>query len=99
MATTTVRRFMISLDPDEAVDVTASVDEIGRTLADLGFEQVGAYTFRFSDPECLLKIELARSSDGFFVNAIVQAADEHEYRLAQVAEAFSAHIIDGNRRG
>ncbi len=90
---------MISVDPDEAVDVTAGVDEIGRTLADLGFEQVGSYTFRFSDPECLLKIELVRSSDGFFVNAIVQAADEHEYRLTQVAEAFSAHIIDGNRRG
>lgn len=99
MATTTVRRFTLSLDPVEAVDFSGSVDELGKVLASLGFEQVGSYTFRFSDPECLLKIEMTRSSDGYFMNAIVQAADEHEFRLAEVAEAFSAHILDGNRRG
>ena len=98
MATVSVRKFVLSLDQVELVDFAMPLDEIGRTLAGLGFEAAGTYAFRFSDPECVVKVDLTRSPDGFYVTAYVQALDGHEYRVRELAEAFGAHLLDGSRR-
>jgi hypothetical protein len=100
MATITVRKFAISLDPDEAVDFTESVDWFAGVLAKLRFERIGTYTFRFRDHECMMKVELSQSQDGYFCHLYVQAPDEHAFRAESVADAFEAHVIDtsGTRR-
>jgi Na+-transporting NADH:ubiquinone oxidoreductase subunit NqrF len=94
MATTTVRKFAISIDPDEAVDFAEGVDWFAQRLAQLGFEQSGTYTFRYRDAECMMKVELKDSQDGYFVYLYVQADDEHVFRASEVAKAFDAHIVD-----
>ena len=98
MATVSVRKFMLSIDPEELVDFAMPLDDIGATLSRLGFTSVGTYVWRYSDPECVIKAELTRSPDGFFLSAFVQAMSHHDYRIKELAEAFSAHLIDGNRR-
>lgn len=94
MATTSVRKFALSCDPDEIVDFAEKLDYFAPIFTGMGFEQVGTYTFRYSDDECMVKAELTQSKDGYFVYLYVQALDEHEYRLKEVADAFDAYIID-----
>jgi hypothetical protein len=94
MATTTVRKFAISIDPEEAVDFAEPVEWFGTRLQPLGFEHNGTYTFRYRDPECMMKIELRDSQDGYFVWLYVQAPDEHRFRAEGVAKAFEAHVVD-----
>jgi len=97
MATITVRRFAISLDPNEVVDFTQDLDYFAEVFHDLGFESVSTYTFRYADGECMIKTELSRSKDGYYLFAFVQAMDEHEYRLREIAQAFDAHVVEGAR--
>ena len=94
MSTTTVRKFAISIDPEEAVDFAEPVDWFGKRLTPLGFEHNGTYTFRYRDSECMMKVELVDSQDGYFVYLYVQANDEHAFRAKEVAEAFDAHVVD-----
>jgi len=93
MATQPVRKFAISIDPEEVVDFEEELPYFEETFREMGFEQVGAYKFRFSDRECTLTGELRSSRDGFEVWMLVQAPDEHEYRLEDVADAFGAYVI------
>lgn len=94
MSSGTVRKFAISIDPEEAVDFAETVDWFGERLKPLGFEHNGTYTFRYRDPECMMKVELADSQDGFFLYLYVQAADEHNFRAQDVAKAFDAHVVE-----
>jgi hypothetical protein len=94
MATVSVRRFAISIDPDEIVDFAEKLDFFKVTLLGIGFEPTGLYTFRYTDHECMIKAELQSSKDGYYLWAFVQAMDEHEYRLKEVAEAFGASVVD-----
>ncbi len=94
MATTSVRKFALSCDPDEIVDFAEKLDHFGTSFAALGFEKVGTYTFRYADDECMVKAELQQSKDGYFVYLYVQALDEHEYRLKEIADSFDAYVID-----
>jgi hypothetical protein len=98
MATVSVRKFAISLDPVEVVDFTQPLDHFERVFADLGFERVGTYTWRHADGECMIKSELQRSKDGFFVWVMVQAMDEHVWRLQEIADAFDANVVEPVRR-
>jgi hypothetical protein len=93
MASVTVRRFVISLDPQEIVDFNHPIDYFQDILNGLGFGKSGVYTFRYSDAECMIKIELKKSPDGYFLWSYVQALDEHQYRLREIAEAFQAHVL------
>jgi len=97
MATITVRRFAISLEPHEVVDFSSDLGSFAEVFLELGFEQVSTYTFRYADAECMIKTELKRSQDGYYLFAFVQAMDEHAYRLREVAEAFDAHVVEGAR--
>ena len=92
--TSTVRKFAISIDPDEAVDFAEHVDWFGKRLAPLGFKQAATYTFRYTDSECMMKVELKDSQDGYFVFLYVQAPDEHKFRAEAVANAFEAFVVD-----
>ena len=94
MATTSVRKFALSVDPDEIVDFAEKLDYFAPIFKELGFEPVGSYTFRYSDDECMVKAELQSSKDGYFVYLYVQALDEHAFRLQEIADAFAAHVID-----
>ena len=94
MATASVRKFALSVDPDEIVDFAEKLDYFTPIFKELSFEQVGTYTFRYTDDECMIKAELQSSKDGYFVYLYVQALDEHTHRLMEVAEAFSASVID-----
>ncbi|HAT10557.1 MAG TPA: hypothetical protein DCS97_08195 [Planctomycetes bacterium] len=94
MATTTVRKFAISIDPTEAVDFAESVEWFGSRLKPLGFQQSATYTYRYRDPECMMKVDLVDSQDGYFVYLYVQAPDEHKFRAEGVAKAFDAHVVD-----
>ncbi|MCS6970790.1 MAG: hypothetical protein RMM29_00105 [Planctomycetota bacterium] len=90
----TVRKFAISIDPEEPIDFPQPVEWFAARLAPLGFEQVSTYTFRYTDSECVMKLELSESSDGYFAHLYVQAPDEHRYRGLEVAQVLEAHIID-----
>lgn len=98
MATVTVRKFAISVDPEEVVDFTDHVDYFSEHFDHLGFERSGTYTWRWLDTECMVKGELTRSQDGFFLYVYVQALDEHVYRVQEVAESFNAHVVDISRK-
>lgn len=97
MSTVTVRKFSLSPDPEEVVDFTEPLEYFAEHFGQLGFEQVGTYTFRYSDDESMIKGELQRSKDGFYVWIYVQAADEHHYRVIEIAEAFGANLVEGGR--
>lgn len=94
MATTTVRKFAISIDPEEAVDFAEPVDWFGQRLKPLGFQQGSTYSYRYRDAECMMKVDLVDSQDGYFVYLYVQAPDEHRFRAEAVAHAFDAHVVD-----
>jgi len=92
--TASVRKFALSVDPDEIVDFAEKLDYFQPIFTQLGFEQVGNYTFRYTDDECMIKAELQSSKEGYFVYLYVQALDEHAYRLNEIADAFTASVID-----
>jgi hypothetical protein len=98
MGTLTVRKFGISLDPEELVDFAEKIEYFGEVFSEIGFEQAGTYTFRYSDDECMMKAELQRSKDGYYVWVYVQAVDEHDYRVKEIADAFNAYVVDGAKR-
>ena len=98
MGTLTVRKFGVSLDPKELVDFAEKMEFFTEHFAELGFEQNGTYTFRYSDDECMMKAELQRSADGYYMWVYVQAVDEHDYRVREVAEVFGAFVVEENRR-
>jgi hypothetical protein len=49
MSTHAVRKFGISLDPQEPVDFSEKIEFFSDVFLDLGFEQSGPSTFRHSD--------------------------------------------------
>lgn len=93
MATVPVRKFAISVDPEEVVDFEEPLSYFEETFAELGFEQVGNYKFRHSDREATITGELVSSRDGYELWMLVQAPDEHEYRIAEIAEYFGAYVV------
>ncbi|NRA39903.1 MAG: hypothetical protein HRU15_17305 [Planctomycetes bacterium] len=93
MATTSVRKFALSVDPDEVLDFDESLTFFNDLFNTIGFEKVSNYTFRYNDQECMIKIDLKESQDGYFVSSYVQAEDEHKYRLQEIAEQLDGHII------
>ena len=97
MTTVSVRKFAISVDADEVVDFAEKLDYFEGVFSELSFEQTGHYTWRYSDPECMVKAELLPSRDGYFLWAYVQAEDLHEYRLREIADAFNAVVVDRAR--
>ncbi len=46
----------------------------------------------------MMKAELSRSKDGYFVWIYVQAMDEHAWRASEVADNLGAHLVDNSRR-
>jgi hypothetical protein len=98
MATTSVRKFALSPTSGEVLDFTEDIAYFDEHFAELGFEKTTTYTWRFADNECVLKTELQRSKDGFYLWAYVQALDEHRWRLVEVADAFGAHIVEKTAR-
>lgn len=98
MATVTVRKFALSPTQGEVLDFTEEIDYFDCTLLDLGFAKSGTYTYRYADGECMMKAELTRSKDGYFLWMYVQAMDEHAWRVREVAENLSAHIVDNTKK-
>ena len=93
MATVPVRRFAISIDPEEVVDFEESLSYFEDIFREIGFDPVGNYKFRYSDRECTITAELVSSRDGYELWCVVQAPDEHEYRLDEVAGASCGYVI------
>ena len=98
MATVTVRKFALSPTAGEVLDFTEEVDYFDDTFGDLGFTKVGTYTYRYQDEECMMKAELVRSKDGYFVWLYVQAMDEHAWRAHEIADTLSAHLVDNSAK-
>lgn len=96
MATIPVRKFAISVDPEEVVDFEEDLAYFDEVFTSIGFEQIGTYKYRYSDRECTITGELRGSRDGFELWMLVQAPDAHEYRLSEVAEAFAAYVVSGS---
>ena len=93
MPTQPVRKFAISIDPDEVVDFEEDLPYFAEHFTRLGFEQIGAYRFRYLDRECTITTELKNTHDGFEVWAHVQAPDQHAYRLEEIANALCASVL------
>jgi len=93
MGTLPVRKFAISIDPEEVVDFEEPLAYFQKTFKELGFEQLSSYKFRYKDRECTLTGELSESQDGYELWMLVQAPDEHEFRLTEVAQGFDAHLV------
>ena len=98
MGTLTVRKYGISLDPLELVDFSEKFEFFSETFTELGFDQSGTYTFRYSDDECMMKAELSRSQDDYFLWVYVQAFDEHEHRVKEIAQAFGGYAVVGGKK-
>ncbi len=96
MATSSVRKFVISVDPDEALDFAEELSYFEETFLQSGLTKAGTYTFRYTDQETLIKIDLSESSDGYYVYAYVQAPGEHVYRLEEIADLLGGYIIVAN---
>ncbi len=94
MATTSVRKFNISVDPDEVLDFGEPLSYFDDMFGEIGFEKVSNYTFRYNDQECMIKVDLKESNDGYYVTSYVQAEDEHVYRLAEISDRLGGYIID-----
>ncbi|MFW5882187.1 MAG: hypothetical protein ACOC26_04500 [Halochromatium sp.] len=99
MPTQPVRKFAISVDPDEVVDFEEDLPYFAQKFEELGFERVTPYKFRYLDRECTLTADLKSTIDGFELWILVQAPDMHEYRLAQISETFCASIVAGPNTG
>ncbi len=93
MATTSVRKFALSVDPDEVLDFDEDLQFFNKFFNKVGFEKVSNYTFRYNDQECMIKIDLKESQDGYFVSSYVQAEDEHIYRLQEIADSLGGYIL------
>ena len=78
--------------------VLSALDYFAEVFHDLGFTPSGTYSFRYSDHECMVKIELQRSPDGYYLWAYVQAIDEHEYRIRECADAIGAYVVSGGKK-
>ena len=78
MATIPVRKFAISVDPEEVVDFEEELSYFEEVFSEIGFEQVGTYKFRYADRECTITGELRSSRDGYELWMLVQAPDEHD---------------------
>ena len=98
MATVTVRKFALSPTDGEVLDFTEEAGYFDSNFSDLGFAKSGTYTYRYQDGECMMKAELTRSKDGYFLWVYVQAMDEHAYRVREVADTLGAHIIDNSKK-
>jgi hypothetical protein len=98
MSTLAVHKFGISLDPQELVDFSEKIEFFSDAFLDLGFEQSGTYTFRYSDNECMMKADLQRSPDGYYLWMYVQAIDEHAHRVREIAETFGAYVVSGAKK-
>ena len=98
MATLTIRKYGISLDPDELVDFSEKMEYFVEHFKELDFQQSGTYTFRYSDDECMMKADLQQTADGYNLWVYVQALDEHEYRVQEVAEVFGGYVIGKHDR-
>ena len=99
MPTLPVRKFAISVDPDELVDFEEDLNYFEEVFSSLGFEQHNSYRFRYNDRECTLTAQLNSSTDGYELWMVVQAADEHQFRIEEVADAFDAYVMSGGQTG
>jgi hypothetical protein len=99
MGTVTVRKFALSPTAGEVLDFTEEAEYFDETLTELGFAKSGTYTYRYQDDECMMKTELSRSKDGFFVWVYVQAMDEHAWRAREVADNLGAHLVENASKG
>lgn len=88
-----IRKFAISADPAEVVDFTEPLHWFDEVFATLGFEKMSTYRFRYRDEECSLSATLEPGGDGHEVWMVVQAPDEHAFRIEAVAQALTGHII------
>lgn len=93
MATTSVRKFNLSVDPEEVLDFSEPLSYFDGLFQNIGFEKVSNYTFRYNDQECMIKVDLKESSDGYFVTSYVQAEDEHHFRLEEIANEIGGYIL------
>lgn len=93
MATSPVRKFAISIDPDEVLGFEEPLSYFEEVFQSIGFEPAGTYRFRYADRECTMTADLSTVRDGFELWMLVQAPDEHEFRLHEVADAFTGFII------
>lgn len=96
MTTVPVRKFALSVDPEEVVDFAEPLSYFEEELLGIGFEKISSYKFRFADRECTMTADLVASTDGFELWMTVQAPDEHEYRLQEIADAFVAYPISSS---
>lgn len=91
--TSRVRKFAVSIDPDEVVDFEEPLSYYEKVFADIGLEQVSPYRWRLKDQECTITADVQQSADGYEVWLNVQAVDAHEHRVAEVAQAFDAYLV------
>lgn len=94
MATSSVRKFNLSVDPDEVLDFGEELSYFDDKFKAIGFEKVSNYTFRYNDQECMIKVDLKESNDGFYVTSYVQAEDEHRFRLKEVSDGIGGYIVE-----
>ena len=100
MQSDSVRKFAISVDPDEVVDFVESIGYFEEQFTTMGFEKVGTYRFRYKDEECTITINLESATDGYEVWVTVQAEDAHDYRIGEIAAAPTGRsIISGAGTG
>lgn len=95
MPTERVRKFAISVDPDEVVDFVEPLSYFEEIFGSFGFEKVSTYRHRFKDEECTITIELNSSTDGYEVWVTVQAQDDHEFRLSEIVESLDGYLVAG----
>ena len=99
LTSSSIRKFAISVDPDEVVDFVQSISFFEEAFHGLGFEKIGTYKFRYKDEESTLTATLESGPDGYEVWMTVQAPNEHEYRIIEVAEALEGYILASNATG
>jgi ATP-dependent Zn protease len=90
-----VRKFAISVDPDEVVDFAESLSWFDEMFARMGLEKIGTYRFRYKDEECTISIDLNQGTDGYEVWATVQAEDDHEFRLQELVDEMDGYLVIG----
>ena len=93
MPTTSVRKFSLSVDPEEVLDFGEPLSYFDELFQRIGFEKVSNYTFRYNDQECMIKVDLKDSPDGYYLTSYVQAEDEHHFRLSEIADEIGGYII------
>lgn len=88
-----VRKFAVSLDPDEIVDFEEPLSYFESVFSDLQLEQVSTYRWRIKDQECTITADVQQTSDGYEVWLTVQATDAHEHRVAEIVDEMDAFLI------